>query len=127
MLRGIRPRDRVGAERLREESWVVDIEDIRDVEGRAEDAVEEPDRPPVGGEAPVVGVQVAEGVRVEGREAAVPEEEDVFRGGYGGWVEEGVGYFRGGAEVEFVGWDSVEAGRDGVGVGVGHFWGLIGW
>ena len=73
----------------------------------------------------MVGVQVAEGVGGERGEAGVPEEEDVFGGGYGWGVEEEGCDFWGGAEVELCGGDGVEAGRDGVGVGGGHFCG--GW
>lgn len=57
----------------------------------------------------MVGADGALCVGIHGVEAGVPEEPDVFVGGDGGRVEEGMVDVSVGAEVEEVGWDGVEA------------------
>ena len=54
---------------------VGDVEEVRDVEGRGGQAVEDADRPALLGEAPVPGADVALCVWAHVRVAGVPEEE----------------------------------------------------
>jgi len=61
-----------------EGAWVGDVEEVRDVQGRGGQAVEDADRPALLGEASVPGADVALCVWVHVRVAGVPEEPDVL-------------------------------------------------
>ena len=61
-----------------EGSWVRDIEEVGNVQGRGGEAVEDTDRPTLLGEAPVPCTDVALRIGVHVRVAGVPEEPDVL-------------------------------------------------
>lgn len=61
-----------------EGAWVGNVEEVRDVEGRGWQAVEDADRPALLGEAPMPGADVALRIGVHVCVAGVPEEPDVL-------------------------------------------------
>ena len=98
--------------RPREDSGVVDVEEIGDVEGGVGTSIEDADGPATFGEAAIPGADVALGVRVHGLVARVPEEPNVFLifdGGGSGQIPVDLGIWTG---VELVEGDLVNSVRE---------------